>query len=96
MVMSSFNLSTFDLIFLVSFTIYAVCLVIFLVYFIPVLIQLSKTLEAAQILLNTVKNYELSAKSKVLSLASSIGNLGSIVSSKFKDLTDLISAKLKR
>ncbi|MCE2929756.1 MAG: hypothetical protein LW817_09040 [Candidatus Caenarcaniphilales bacterium] len=94
--MANFNLSTFDLIFLVSFTIYAVCLVIFLVYFIPVLIQLSKTLEAAQILLNTVKNYELSAKNKVLSMVSSIGSLGSILSNKFKDLTDLISSKLKK
>jgi uncharacterized protein YoxC len=93
---ANFNLSTFDLIFLVSFTIYAVCLVIFLVYFIPVLIQLSKTLEAAQILLNTVKNYELSAKNKVLSMVSSIGSLGSILSNKFKDLTDLISSKLKK
>ncbi len=46
-----------DVFLVVSLCVIAVTSLIFVLYFVPVLIQLAKTLEAAQSLLNTVRNY---------------------------------------
>ena len=70
-------MSTIDIVFVVSLSILSLSFIVFLVFFIPVLIQLAKTLEAAQTLVNIAKDYMVGINSKVNSLGHNLSKLGS-------------------
>lgn len=70
-------MSTIDIIFVISLSILSLSFIVFLVFFIPVLIQLAKTLEAAQTLVNIAKDYMVGINSKVNSLGHKLNKLGS-------------------
>ena len=70
-------MSPIDIVFVVSLSILSLSFIVFLVFFIPVLIQLAKTLEAAQTLVNIAKDYMVGINSKVNSLSQNLTKLAS-------------------
>lgn len=88
------NFSTLDLILVAAFCFYALSFLVFLIFFIPVLIQLARTLEAAQVLLNTVKAYEENAKNGLGSIFNSLKNFSNLIFVKSMDFADFLVDKV--
>lgn len=70
-------MSAIDIVFVISLSILSLSFLVFLFFFIPVLIQLAKTLEAAQTLVNIARDYMVGFNSKINSIGNSIAKLGS-------------------
>lgn len=83
-------MSTIDIIFVVSLSILSLSFIVFLVFFIPVLIQLAKTLEAAQTLVNIARDYMVGINSKVNSLSHNLTKLGSYMGEMTGTLADTL------
>jgi len=81
-------MSPIDIVFVVSLSILSLSFIVFLVFFIPVLIQLAKTLEAAQTLVNIAKDYMVGINSKVNSLGHNLTKLGAYMGEMTGTLTD--------
>lgn len=58
-------MTVIDIVFVVSLSFLALSLLIFLIFFIPVLVQLSKLLESIRILVDIVKEYVESVHNKI-------------------------------
>jgi predicted PurR-regulated permease PerM len=89
-------MSTIDLVFVISLSILSLSFLVFLFFFIPVLIQLAKTLEAAQSLVNIARDYMVGFNSKINSIGNSIAKLGSYATDTVTNLGDTLIKLLFR
>lgn len=68
--------SLIDTIFVISLSFLALSLIIFMIFFVPVLVQLAKTLEALQTLINIAKDYVVGINDKLHAATHSLNKVG--------------------
>lgn len=70
------EMGVIDSIFVVSLAFLSLSLIVFLIFFVPVLVQLSKTLEAVQTLINIFKDYVEGLNHQMADATKSMSKLG--------------------
>ncbi len=73
------DMGVIDSVFVISLAFLALSLMVFLIFFVPVLVQLSKTLEAVQTLINIFKNYIESVNHQMADASKNMSKLGSYI-----------------
>ncbi len=88
-----------DIALVVSLSFLALCAIIFLIYFIPVLIQLAKLLEATRTLVGLATEYVENIQNKINSVGDNISKFSNYVSGICSSVThgvmDMIFARKK-
>lgn len=89
----TFNMEIIDLVLVISLAFLALSSVIFIIFFVPVLIQLARTLEALHTLITLLKDYVVAVNNKINSAGQTLSqagaflfNLGSSLGEGFIDL----------
>lgn len=84
------DISTIDLILVISLSFLALSSIIFLVFFIPVLVQLTKVLAELKTLINLVNHYVEAVHNKLHSATNTVSQAFSYVSNMGTSLVDTL------
>ncbi len=83
-------------IFVISLVLLTICFIVFLAFFIPVLIQITKTLEALQTIASLLKAYSLSINDKITDATEGFSKLKNIAVNLFGTLLDAVLSLVKK
>jgi predicted PurR-regulated permease PerM len=91
-----FDMELVNTIFVISLVLLTICFIIFLAFFIPVLIQITKTLEAIQTIASLLKAYSLSINEKITDATEGFSKLKSTAINLFGTLLDAVLSLVKK
>ncbi len=85
------ELSNVDLVFVISLGLLVISMIVFLIFFIPVLQQLLRVLKATEILLDNINEYTEEIKSKINAAGSGVAKVLNHVTSFMANVKDTVS-----
>lgn len=91
-----FDMELVNTIFVISLVLLTICFIIFLAFFIPVLIQITKTLEAIQTIASLLKAYSLSINEKITDATEGLSKLKGAAVNLFGTLLDAVLSLVKK
>ena len=83
-------------VFAIGLVVFSLCFVVFLVFFIPVLIQITKTLEAIQTVATLLKEYSLNLNAKLNDASETFGKLKDLAINLCGSFLDILLNMLKK
>jgi predicted PurR-regulated permease PerM len=91
-----FDMDIVNTVFVVSLVLLTISLIVFLAFFIPVLIQITKTLEAIQTIASLLKQYSLSINDKLTDASESFSKLKDVALNLSSSLLDMVLNLIKK
>jgi predicted PurR-regulated permease PerM len=91
-----FDMDIVNTVFVVSLVLLTICFIVFLAFFIPVLIQVTKTLEAIQTIATLLKQYSLNINDKLSDASESFGKLKDVALNLCGSFLDLALSFIKK
>jgi uncharacterized protein YoxC len=85
-----------NLVFVYSLILLTICFVVFLIFFIPVLVQITRTLEAIETIAALVKDYSLSVKEKLDDAGELLAKVKGLTLNLTSSLLDTVLTILKK
>ncbi len=85
-----------NIIFVVSLILLAICFIVFLAFFIPVLIQVTKTLQAIQTIATLLKEYSLNFNEKLSEASEGFDKVKSLALNVLSSFVDMALSFLKK
>ena len=91
-----FDMDLVNTIFVISLVLLTVCFIVFLAFFIPVLIQITKTLEAIQTIATLLKEYSLNLNTKLNEASEGFGKLKDLALNLCSSFLDILLGLIKK
>jgi len=90
------DMNLVNTVFAIGLVVFSLCFVVFLVFFIPVLIQITKTLEAIQTVATLLKEYSLNLNAKLNDASETFGKLKDLAINLCGSFLDILLNMLKK
>jgi uncharacterized protein YoxC len=91
-----FDMDLVNTIFVISLVVLSICFVVFLAFFIPVLIQVTRTLEAIQTIATLLKEYSLNLNTKLTEASEGFGKVKDLALNMFGSVIDIVLNMIKK
>lgn len=91
-----FDMDLVNTVFVSSLILLTICFIIFLIFFIPVLIQITKTLEAIQTIATLLKEYSLTFNEKLHDASEGFSKVKSVAINLCGSLLDVALSLVKK